>query len=171
MPRLGQLHVLVHSEAVENRWRLELSADAECSDVHIGHVGDLFALHENPAGGHAGFATDHIAERRFARAVGPDDDAEIVVVDAERVDIERLEAVEDDRDFVEVDDVAVDGVVEIDPRCFDHSRAAHDVLPSMMASGAPARATAVACLSLLWRNRHEAKALAPMAKTSRRYLA
>jgi len=87
------------------------------ANIHVGMWVDFFALHKNPAGCHTRFAGDDSAERGFPGAVGPIKRPEIVVIDTERVDIERLETVGRDV-LVKIDDVLIDGIVEINLRFF-----------------------------------------------------
>ena len=95
----GELHVFVNGEAVEDGGRLEFSSDAQAGDFDVGHLRDVDAIEENLAARDAGLAADDIAERGLAGAVGADDDAQLVAIDAERADVERFEAVENDGDI------------------------------------------------------------------------
>src|SRR3954468_19725946 len=90
----------------------------------------LVPVHEHPAAGDAGLAADHVAQGRFAGAVGADDDAQLVEMDAQRFNIERFKAVEHHRHVFDVNDVAVEHLVVDDGRAghgADHDWSASSV--------------------------------------------
>ena len=100
-----ELEVLEHRVVLEDRRLLELAADAGVRDLGLGQLREVDRLAEE-RGARVGprLAGDHVHHRRLAGAVGADDAAQLAGVDRERQVVERLEAVEADRDVVEVED-------------------------------------------------------------------
>ena len=109
LPR--ELEVLEHRVLGEHRRLLEFAADAGVGDLGFGQSREVDRLpEERGARVGPGLAGDHVHHRRLAGAVGPDDAAQLAGVDDQRQVVQRLEAVEADRDRLEVEDAAMAGV-------------------------------------------------------------
>jgi len=63
----------------------------------LGHAREFLVLELDAAGRGAGLAADQVQQRGLARAVGADDDAQLVPVDVQVQRVDGLEAVEGDR--------------------------------------------------------------------------
>ena len=108
-----ELEVLEHRQVLEHGRLLELAADADRGDLVLAQAQQVDRrAEERLAGVGPGLAGDDVHHRRLAGAVRADDAAHLAGADRERQRVERLEAVEADRDVVEVEDRAV-GDVEL----------------------------------------------------------
>src|SRR5258706_14421388 len=108
-----ELHVLVNGDAVEDGRGLKFTADAQARDLDIAQVGRLAEVEKDAPLRDFGLAADDVAERGLARAVGADDDAQLVEVDGELVYVERDETIEINFDVRQVNDVALE-LVDVD---------------------------------------------------------
>ena len=103
-----QLDVVPHRVALEDRWALELAADAEPGDVGLVARQQVdVAAEQRLARVGPGLAGDDIHHGGLARAIGADDGAHLALADDERQVVQRLEAVEAHRDAVEIEDAAL----------------------------------------------------------------
>src|SRR6185295_18688175 len=96
--RIGDLEILEHGEVLEYRRRLELAADAGLHDLVLLQLRQLLAAKLDRPGGGPRLAADQVEHRGLAGAVGADDDADLVLLDIEGQIIDRLEAVEGNRE-------------------------------------------------------------------------
>src|SRR5712671_3611195 len=98
-----QFEVLEYGQVLEHGRPLEFPADAEIGDVGLVEPGQiLVAAKKYFTGIRAGLAGHDIHHRCLARAVRADDRSELALLDDERQIVKRLEAVEADRDAVQV---------------------------------------------------------------------
>src|SRR6185436_2803957 len=96
--RVRNLQILEHREIDEHRWRLELAADAGLHNLVLLHPGQFLTAKLDRARRRLGLAADQIEHRGLAGAVGADDDANLVLLDIEGEIVDRLEAVEGNRE-------------------------------------------------------------------------
>ena len=93
---------------LEHRGFLELAADAEVGDPRLVQLGQIDpAVEVDLARVGLGLAGDDVHHCRLAGAVRADDRPQLAGFDVEAEVVERLEAVEADRDAVEVEDGVV----------------------------------------------------------------
>src|SRR5262249_3625455 len=92
--RERDFEVLAHGEVLVDGGRLELSPDARVDDLVLSEVGELDPFEVDPPCGGLRLTADEVEERRLARAVRADDDAELVAIDVEVQVVYGLEPVE-----------------------------------------------------------------------------
>jgi hypothetical protein len=125
----GQLQVVEHRVVLEHRGFLELAADAGVGDLRFGHAREVQRLPEEAGAGIGpGLAGDDVHHGGLAGAVGADDAAQLAGVDGEAQLVERLEAIEADRDVVEVED---DLVGDVEARLQDVAHRRRIVFPAL----------------------------------------
>src|SRR4030088_1545466 len=95
--RKGDLEVLEHGEVVIDRRRLEFASHPGLHDLVLFHFREVFVAKMNRPRGRLGLAADQVEHRGLAGAIGADDDTDLVVIDVERQIVDRLEAVEGNR--------------------------------------------------------------------------
>ena len=79
----GDDDVLAHGEPAEQLVDLVALGQAELAHVGDVHAGDVAPLEHDAAGGRRDLAGQHLEEGRLAGAVGPDDAAQLALVDGE----------------------------------------------------------------------------------------
>src|SRR5690606_3455237 len=107
----GQFQVFKHAQLLEDRGLLELAADADLRDLVLAHGQQVDRRAEiGRARARPRLARDDIHHRGLARAVGADDAAHLAGHDVQAQLVERFEAIEADRDVVQVQDRAMDHI-------------------------------------------------------------
>ena len=104
----GQLQVLKYRELLKDGGLLELAADAELRNLGLGVAQQVYGAAEKDAARIGpGLAGDDVHHGGFARAVGPDDAAQLARRDVQRQAIDGFEAVKADAHVFQVQDAAV----------------------------------------------------------------
>ena len=106
--------VFQHGQGFEDVGRLEFAPDAHAGNFRFVAAGNilgwpLIGLENHGASRRLDLAGNDIEQRRFAGAVGPDDDAQFAAVDRKVQLVQRLEAAEVHGEIVHLDDFFRDG--------------------------------------------------------------
>ena len=104
----SQLEVFKHAQVLEDRRLLELTADAQLSDLGLVVAQQVDgAAKEHAAFVWAGFAGDDVHHRGLARAVGADDAAQLTGRNVERQLVDGLEAIKAHAHVFQIQDAAM----------------------------------------------------------------
>jgi hypothetical protein len=93
--------VLHHRHGAEQREVLERAADAHRRDPVHRHVGEGLAVEQDPSGAGLIEPRQAVEQRRLARAVGPDQAADLTFSDVEGHAVEGHDAAEPYRDALD----------------------------------------------------------------------
>ena len=116
----GEFQVFKHAVEFKYRRFLEFAADARLRNlrfVEMEQVDVLAEIDAPPVG--SGLAGDDVHHRRLARPVGADNAAQFTGIDIEVQLVDRFEAVEADRDILQVENGAV-AEVHLEPGGLQH---------------------------------------------------
>ena len=103
-----EFEIFEHRMRFEHGGFLKFAADAGVGDFRFRQAREIDVLPKKcRAGVGAGLAGDHVHHGGFAGAVGADDAAQFAGFDHEAQVVQRLEAVETDRDVFEIENRAV----------------------------------------------------------------
>src|SRR5579875_3172334 len=84
--------VVAHRQAREDLVDLEALGDAALADQGCAEAGDVLALELDRSGARRNDVREHVEEGRLARAVGPDDGADLAFAELERDVVDRSQA-------------------------------------------------------------------------------